>query len=143
MKLIFEFKTNSLPLDLNNLFQVNKEINCHITCNVTKDGLFIPQIQTKSFGTNSIKYAAPVLWNKHLKFDEKINTFPKITTFKKHLKKFTFHFTILINSLLLLFVIFYLYCLNFGHWVLLPSMSLSPFVTTPSKTINLHTSQHE
>ena len=53
MKLIFQFKRNSLPLDLNNLFQVNKEINCHITCNVTKDGLFIPQIRTKSFGTNS------------------------------------------------------------------------------------------
>ena len=52
MTLIFLFKTNSLlPLDLNNLFQVNKEINCHITRNVTKDGLFIPQIQTKSFGT--------------------------------------------------------------------------------------------
>ena len=90
MKLIFQFKTNSLPPDLNNLFQVKKEINCHITRNATKDGLFIPQIRTKSFGTNSIKYAAPVLWNNHLKFDEKINTFPKITTFKKHLKNLPF-----------------------------------------------------
>ena len=27
MKLLFEFKTNALLLDLNNLFQENKEIN--------------------------------------------------------------------------------------------------------------------
>ena len=32
MKLVFEFKTNTLPLDLNNLFQ---EINC-LTRNVAK-----------------------------------------------------------------------------------------------------------
>ena len=36
MKLVFEFKTNTLPLDLNNLFQENKEINCHLTRNVAK-----------------------------------------------------------------------------------------------------------
>ena len=41
MKIIFEFKSNSLPLDLNNLFQENKEINCHFTRNVTKEGLYI------------------------------------------------------------------------------------------------------
>ena len=46
MKIIFEFKSNSLPLDLNNLFQENKEINCHFTCNVIKEGLYIPQIRT-------------------------------------------------------------------------------------------------
>ena len=44
MKLVFEFKTNSLPLDLNNLFQENKEINFHLTCSVVKEGLYIPQI---------------------------------------------------------------------------------------------------
>ena len=42
MKLVFEFKTNTLPLDLNNLFQENKEINCHLTHNVAKNGLYIP-----------------------------------------------------------------------------------------------------
>ena len=40
MKLVFEFKTNSLPLDLNNLFQENKEINCHFTRNVGKAYIF-------------------------------------------------------------------------------------------------------
>ena len=44
MKLVFEFKTNTLPLDLNNLFQENEEINCHLTRNVAKKGLYIPQI---------------------------------------------------------------------------------------------------
>ena len=54
MKIIFEFKSNSLPLDLNNLFQENKEINCHFTRNVTKEGLYIPQIRTKTYGSKSI-----------------------------------------------------------------------------------------
>ena len=44
MKSVFEFKTNSLLLDLNNSFQENKTINCHITCNVVKEGSYIPQI---------------------------------------------------------------------------------------------------
>ena len=52
MKLVFEFKTNTLPLDLNNLFQENKEINCHLTRNVAKKELYIPQIQTKSMVDN-------------------------------------------------------------------------------------------
>ena len=71
MKIIFEFKRNSLPLDLNNLFQENKEINCHFTQNVTK-GLFIPQIRTKTYGSKSLKYSPAVLWNNHLKQDSKI-----------------------------------------------------------------------
>ena len=66
MKIIFEFKSNSLPPDLNNLFQENKEINCHFTRNVTKEGLFIPQIRTKTYGSKSLKYSAAVLWNNHL-----------------------------------------------------------------------------
>ena len=56
MKLVFEFKTNSLPLDLNNLFQEYKEINCHLTHNVVKEGLF-PQIQTNSYGSKSFGWS--------------------------------------------------------------------------------------
>ena len=84
MQLVFEFKTNSLPLDLNNLFQENKEINCHLTRNVVKEGLYIPQIRTKSYGSKSLKYSTAVLWNNHLKHDDIINNFTKIKTFKKH-----------------------------------------------------------
>ena len=91
MKLVFEFKTNSLTFDLNNLFQENKEINFHLTRNVVKEGLHIPQIRTKSYGS---KYSAAVLWNNHLKHDDIINNFTKIKTFKKHLKNFYLSFYI-------------------------------------------------
>ena len=78
MNLVFEFKTNTLPLDLNNLFQENKEINCH---------LHITQFRTKSYSRQSLKYSAAVLWNNHLKYD-RINTFTNLKTFKKHFKNF-------------------------------------------------------
>ena len=82
MKLVFEFKTNTLPLDLNNLFQENKEINGHLTRNVAKKGLYIPQIRTKSYGSRSLKYSAAVLWNNHLKYDDRINTFTNLKNLK-------------------------------------------------------------
>ena len=84
LKIIHEFKSNSLPKDLSNLFIENKDINCHFTRNVANEGIYIPQIQTKSFGTNSLKY----LWNNHLKNDVKINTLTSLYSFKKYLKKF-------------------------------------------------------
>ena len=88
LKIIYEFKSNSLPKDLNNLFIENKDVNCHFTRNVAKDGLYIPQILTKTFGTNSLKYSAAVLWNNHLKIDDKINSFTSLYSIKKYLEKF-------------------------------------------------------
>ena len=38
MKIIFEFKTNCLPIDLTNLFHENKDITSQVTCNVSKGG---------------------------------------------------------------------------------------------------------
>ena len=87
LKITYEFKSNSLPKDLNNLFIENKDVNCHFTWNVYK-GLYIPQILTKTFGTNSLKYSAAVLWNNDLKIDDKINSFTSLYSFKKYLKKF-------------------------------------------------------
>ena len=78
LKIIYEFKSNSLPKEINNLFIENKDVNCHFTGNVAK-GLYIPQILTKTFGTNSLKYAAAVLWNNHLEIDDKINSFTSIS----------------------------------------------------------------
>ena len=52
--------------------------------------MFIPQIHTKTFGKNSLKYSAAVLWNDHLKVDERINSFTKIGPFNKYFKNFYF-----------------------------------------------------
>ena len=50
MKIIFEYKINCLPLDPTNLFHENKDINSQVARNVSKGGMFIPQIHTKTFG---------------------------------------------------------------------------------------------
>ena len=78
--MVTNYSSFRILLNLNNLFQENKEINCHLTRNVVKEGLYIPQIQTKSYGSKSLKYTAAVLWNNHLKHDDIINNYTKIDT---------------------------------------------------------------
>ena len=79
MKLVFKFKTNPVSRK-----QGNQLPPPH---NVAKKGLYIPQFRTKSYGRQSLKYSAAVLWNNYLKYD-RINTFTNLKTFKKHLKNF-------------------------------------------------------
>ena len=84
LKVIYKLETNSLPKDLNNLFSEYKGIICHFTWNVATDGIYIPQIHTKSFETNSFKYSVTVRWNIHLKIDDKIINYSTLYSFKKY-----------------------------------------------------------
>ena len=88
LKVIYNLETNSLTKDLNNLFSEYKDIICHFTWNVATDGIYIPQIHTKSFGTNSLKYSTAVQWNNHLKIDDKIINYSTLYSFKKYFKNF-------------------------------------------------------
>ena len=56
--------------------------------NVKKQGFFIPNVNTDNFGLKSLRFSAPSLWNKHLKIDNTINSFTKLTSFKKYLINF-------------------------------------------------------
>ena len=62
LKLVFNFKDNKLPKDLQNLFQLNSEIHSHITRNAKNEGIHVPQINTSSYSNKSIMYSAPVHW---------------------------------------------------------------------------------
>ena len=110
MKIIFHCKINCLPSDLTNLFQENKVINCHVTQNVSTGGIFIPLICTNTFGKNSLKYSAAVLWNEHLKIDDRLNTFTKTGPFRKYFKKF--YFSLYSED----YYFFYYYYLNYSDY---------------------------
>ena len=86
MKLIFDFKMNNLPTELMNLFKFNHNVSNYTTRNASKKGIFIPHIITESFGAKSLKYSAALLWNNHLKIDDKINLFNKVGPFRRYLK---------------------------------------------------------
>ena len=88
MKLIFDFKMNNLPTELMNLFKFNHNVSNYATHNAIKKAIFIPCIITESFGAKSLKYSASLLWNNHLKIDDKINLFNKVGHFKRYLKKY-------------------------------------------------------
>ena len=87
MKIVFDFKNQNLPEDLSKLFTLNSEINNYCTRNVSNKGLYIPKISTTSFGTNSLKYSAPTIWNSFLKIDNSINLFNSSYSLGKFLKK--------------------------------------------------------
>jgi len=88
LKLIFDFKNNKLPKDLQTLFQLNSEIHSHTTRNVRKEGIYVPQINTNTYGNKSIRYSAPVLWNTLLKTNSEINNIKVLSTLKVYLKKY-------------------------------------------------------
>ena len=88
LKLVFDFKTKKLPNDLKNLFQFNNEIHTHVTRNVKNEGLYVPQINTSSYGNNSIRYSAPVIWNSIIKYSNGINNIKTSSMFKSYLKKY-------------------------------------------------------
>ena len=69
------------------LFLIMEISNCE-TRNVNKQGFFIPNVSTDNFGLKSLSFSAPSLWNKHLKIDNTINSFTKLTLFKKYLNQF-------------------------------------------------------
>ena len=88
LKLIFDFKNKKLPKDLQTLFQLNSEIHSHTTRNVRKEGIYVPQINTNTYGNKSIRYSAPVLWNTLLKTNSEINNIKVLSTLKLYLKKY-------------------------------------------------------
>ena len=88
LKIIFDFNHNALPDDLLNLFISNSNVHNHATRNVCNDGLFVPAINTTSFGNNSLRFSAPVVWNNHLKINKDINNMKTKNQFKTYLKNY-------------------------------------------------------
>ena len=88
LKLVFDFKIKKLPNDLQNLFQFNSEIHTHLTRNVINEGIYVPQINTSSYGNNSIRYSAPVIWNTLIKNSNEINNIKTLSMLKLYLKNY-------------------------------------------------------
>ena len=81
MKLIFDFKMNNLPTELMNLFKFNHNVSNYTTRRVS---LFLASLLRVL--EQSLKYSTALLWNNHLKIDDKINLFNKVGPFKRYLK---------------------------------------------------------
>ena len=63
LKLVFEYKQNTLPDDLMSLFEVDTNIHSYSTSSASKDLLHIPEIHTLTYGNKSIRYHCPYTWN--------------------------------------------------------------------------------
>ena len=87
MKLVLDFKNKSLPDDLSQLLNLNSDINIRNTRNVINKGMYIPRVNTKSFGINSLKYSASLTWNSFLKIDKSINLINNSHSLGKNLRK--------------------------------------------------------
>ena len=82
LKFVFLFKNGDLPNELNTLFKLN--VNSYNTGNASRGGLSIPQINTTSFGSRSLRYPASVTWNECIK---SVKDFKDIKSMK-HLQRF-------------------------------------------------------
>ena len=76
LKLVFEFKNITLPLELMSLFQHAKDIHNYGTRRALNDALFVPRIVSTNHGIRSLKYSAPLIWN------EFSRSYPDICHFK-------------------------------------------------------------
>ena len=63
LKLAFDFKSNTLPEYLCILFHLNSTLHSYTMRSVTKEGFFVPGIQSTSYGIKTLKYSVPVIWN--------------------------------------------------------------------------------
>ena len=88
LKIIFEFKRNNLPNDLNTLFLSRSSIQQNqFTRNLGNDGLFVQRNHTKTHGTNSLKHSGTSLWNDFINTNVELSKFEHVSQFNRFLKK--------------------------------------------------------
>ena len=87
LKLIYEFRNNILPYDLHDLFKLNKNLHKYETSSTSDDHLCFPKSNTTTYGSKSIKYQGPSIWNKMMKQKVAINKSKSIKGFKSTLHK--------------------------------------------------------
>ena len=65
LKLVYDFQCQRLPLDLMTLFKLSKDVHTtNLMLNSSINNLlFIPSIETKTYGNQSIRYHCAKLWN--------------------------------------------------------------------------------
>ena len=78
LKLVFDYFTNNLPIDLTSLFSLSSEIHTtdlHLN-SARKNLLHISKINTETYGNRSIKHHCATLWNEIFKNGMSINSDP-------------------------------------------------------------------
>ena len=73
LKLVFEFRKNLLPIELQKLFKLASDVHHYDTISASNHLLHIAGILTSTYGRNSIKFQCPALWNITVKKGISIN----------------------------------------------------------------------
>ena len=78
LKLVYDYFTHNLPIDLTNLFTLSSEIHTtDLLLNSSRKNLFhISKINTVTYGNKSIKHHCATLWNETFKNGIAINSDP-------------------------------------------------------------------
>ena len=73
LKFAFDFKTGNLPDDLKGMFQFGNDVHSYMARCSVKKCLFVPLIQSTSYGIKTLKYSVPVIWNQFSSLNDQIN----------------------------------------------------------------------
>ena len=95
LKLVYDYFTNNLPIDLTSLFSLSSDTHTtNLELNSARKSLFhISKINTETYGNRSIKHHCATLWNETFKNGIAINSDPprnlSVTDIKSshHLKR--------------------------------------------------------
>ena len=78
LKLAFEFYLDQLRTELLSLFRLDSNVHNYLTRSASNNLFHIPRIYSTSFGTNSIRYHCPILWNSSVKNGIALNNNVKV-----------------------------------------------------------------
>ena len=80
-----QFNSKTLPNELENLLMHTSNIHNHFARISSNSGLFIPQISSTNFGSYSLKYMGPYVWNNFSRVHPEICHFHNTKCFKNFL----------------------------------------------------------
>ena len=86
--LVQQFNNKILPCQLENLMEHITNIHNHFTHTSSNSGLFIPQISSTNFGSYSLKYMAPYVWNNFSRVHPDISNYNSCKSLKNFLIKY-------------------------------------------------------
>ena len=70
------------------MFQFSNDVHSYMTRCSVKKCLFVPLIQSTSYGIKTLKYSVPVIWNQFSSLNDQINEIKNHMQLNKSLKKY-------------------------------------------------------
>ena len=87
LNFVYDFRHNLLPDDLKQFYSICSDIH-NYNNRLVDDSLFVTRINSVNYGTKTIKYQGPIIWNELIKNKPSFTKFHTKGAFKYNIKKY-------------------------------------------------------